>query len=151
MEKTQLKKLLQCAEKLCANRGVRFTEKRRAVFELVCSSSKPMSAYEILERMPKAPRAATPPTVYRALDFLVEQGLVHKLESIHAFVGCNRPQNPHSGHFLICTDCGTSTEVENSLINQSLKSTEKETGFHINKKVIEFLGVCQECTHQSSQ
>lgn len=145
MKKKQLRHLVQAAQDLCAQRGVRFTEHRRVVFELICSNETPASAYEILEKMPKHPRLATPPTVYRALDFLIEQGLVHKLESIHAFVGCNHPQHPHSGQFLICTDCGASTEVESSSLAESLQSTETTAGFHVKRRVVELLGVCQKC------
>ena len=63
-----------------------------------------------------------PPTVYRALDFLLEQGLIHKLESLHAFVGCDHPEHPHSSEFLICVDCGEVAELEDAAVDRSLAS-----------------------------
>lgn len=148
MNKPQLEKVLKRAERLCSERGTRLTEQRRTVLELVCASDKPLSAYEILDRMRESVRNPAPPTVYRALDFLLAQGLVHKLESIHAFVGCNHPEHPHSSQFLICTDCGAVNEMENDHIARSLQSAEKTLGFKTERPVVELLGTCAECTEK---
>jgi Fur family transcriptional regulator, zinc uptake regulator len=151
LNKKKLTEVLFGAEQLCRKRGVRLTARRRTVFELLCASDKPLSAYEILDRMRVAARNPAPPTVYRALDFLLEQGLVHKLESLHAFVGCKHPEHPHSSQFLICGDCGEVSEMENEAILQSLQTAERATGFKTRHPVVELLGTCAQCAekHQS--
>jgi Fur family zinc uptake transcriptional regulator len=92
--------------------------------------------------------ALAPPTVYRALDFLVEQGLAHKLASVYAFVGCHYPDHPHSSQFLICRGCGRVTELEDEAITQSLKSAARETGFRPERRVVEMIGTCADCVRQ---
>ena len=149
MDKTKLSERLQSAERLCAERGARLTTQRRTVLALLCGSERPLSAYEILNRMRATTRNPAPPTVYRALDFLLAQGLVHKLESLHAFVGCSHPDHPHSSQFLICSDCGAVSEMGNDGIARSLRRAEKAIGFKTNRPIVELLGVCAEC--QSSR
>jgi Fur family zinc uptake transcriptional regulator len=136
---------LRRAEQLCRERGVRLTPQRRTVLELLCASDKPLSAYEILELMRATTKNPTPPMVYRALEFLLGQGLVHKLESLHAFVGCSHPEHPHASQFLICSDCGEVSEVQNEAIVQSLRTAEKTTGFRTQHPVVELLGFCAQC------
>jgi Fur family transcriptional regulator, zinc uptake regulator len=137
------------AEGLCQSRGVRLTAQRRRVLEILCASVRPLGAYEILDAMREGPRALAPPTVYRALDFLLEQGLVHKLESLHAFVGCNHPEHPHSSQFLICNACGEVTEIEDEAIARSLGCAADETGFRPQRRVVEVIGTCAGCTEKN--
>ena len=99
------------AERLCAHRGARLTMLRRRVLERVWRSHAPVGAYDILDTLRTGSRRAAPPTVYRALAFLIEHGLVHRLESRNAYVGCAMPAVPHSGQFLICHDCGSVGEL----------------------------------------
>jgi Fur family zinc uptake transcriptional regulator len=146
MPDRQLNQALQQAERLCTERGARLTAQRRTVLALICASDKPLSAYEILDRMGSGARNPAPPTVYRALDFLLEQGLVHKLESLHAFVGCTHPEHPHCSQFLICTDCGSVNELEDHSVAESLHSAEQNQGFKIKRPVVELLGTCSDCT-----
>jgi Fur family zinc uptake transcriptional regulator len=87
-----------------------------------------------------------PPTVYRALDFLLEQGLVHKLESLHAYVGCTHLDHPHASQFLICADCGEVAEVENPSVAESLKAAGQAIGFRTKRPVVELLGTCAQCS-----
>jgi Fur family zinc uptake transcriptional regulator len=145
MDKKKLADILRCAEQLCKQRGVRLTWLRRTVFELVCTADKPLSAYEILDLMRTSIKNPAPPTVYRALDFLLKEGLVHKLESAHTFVGCSHPEHPHFSQFLICADCGGVREMENTAILQNLHALEKATGFKTNRPVVELLGTCARC------
>lgn len=118
------------------------------VLELLCAADKPLSAYELLDRMRDSIRKPAPPTVYRALDFLLEQGLAHKLESLHAFVGCSHPDHPHSSQFLICADCGEVSELESEAVMRSLQSAAKTTGFETKRPVIELLGTCAQCARK---
>lgn len=92
------------AEQLCQQQNKRFTGIRRRVLELVWRQHKPIGAYQVLELMQQENRTA-PPTVYRALDFLQQLGLVHRIESLNAYVGCSHPEQAHDGQFLICERC----------------------------------------------
>lgn len=145
MNNKALSQVLERAEALCHERGARLTDQRKAVFQLLCASDKPLSAYELLERMRGVAKNPAPPTVYRALDFLLEQGLVHKLESLHAYVGCAHPDHSHASQFLICDDCGEVAEVEDPSVANSLKAAGKAIGFHTKRPVVELLGICAQC------
>ena len=148
MDRKHLTLILDRAENLCRRRGVRLTDQRKAVLRLLCESDKPLSAYELLDRMRDSVRNPAPPTVYRALDFLLEQGLVHKLESLHAFVGCTHPEHPHVSQFLICDDCGDVAEVEDPSIVNSLLAAGKTAGFHTKRPVVELRGTCAQCSEK---
>lgn len=145
MNHEQLTPILERAEALCRERGVRLTVQRKAVLRLLCLSDRPLSAYELLEQMRDVVRNPAPPTVYRALDFLLEQGLVHKLESLHAYVGCAHPDHAHASQFLICDDCGEVAEVEDASVARSLNAAGKAIGFRTRRPVVELLGTCAQC------
>ena len=149
MNKQELTRVLNHAETLCRERGVRLTEQRRSVLRLLCLSDKPLSAYELLDRMRGVVKNPAPPTVYRALDFLLEQGLVHKLESLHAFIGCTHPDHPHASQFLICDNCGEVVEVEDPGVSDSLKAAGKAVGFRARRPVVEVLGTCAQCSDKN--
>ena len=146
MHDKQLSQVLEQAETLCRERGVRLTDQRKTVLQLLCKSDKPMSAYELLDQLRGVVKNPAPPTVYRALDFLLEQGLVHKLESLHAYVGCSHPDHPHASQFLICDDCGEVAEVEDPSVMNSLKAAGKAVGFRAKRPVVEVLGTCAQCS-----
>ena len=140
------KAVLARAEALCGERGVRLTDQRRRVLEILCTAGRPIGAYEILEAMRDGARPPAPPTVYRALDFLLEQGLVHRIESLHAFVGCDHPGRPHASQFLICDRCGGVLELEDEGVARSLSRAADGTGFHPARRVVELIGVCADCS-----
>jgi Fur family zinc uptake transcriptional regulator len=134
------------AQSLCAQRGVRLTALRLRVLELVWHSHKPLGAYDILAVLSETDgRRAAPPTVYRALDFLQENGLVHRLASLNAFVGCSHPEHPHQGQFLICRTCHTSIELEHSTIGAAIISSAANVGFSVESQTVEVLGLCANC------
>jgi len=145
MNQKELSQHLKQVKTLCASQGARLTPQREQVLSLIMRSKKPVTAYELLESMRQEDKTPAPPTVYRALEFLQEQGLIHKLESLHAFVGCNHPEHPHAGQFLICTDCGEVNEVCNHELDESLNAVEKNQGFSLQRPVIELLGRCASC------
>lgn len=145
MKTEDLALVLERAEALCRERGVRLTDQRRRVLELLCVSDRPLSAYELLEQMRGIVKNPAPPTVYRVLDFLLEQGLVHKLESLHAYIGCAHPEHPHASQFLICDDCGEVAEVEDPSVAESLRIAGKARGFFTRRPVVELLGTCAQC------
>ena len=148
MHSKELAHVLYRAEALCRERGARLTDQRRTVLQLLCVSDKPLSAYELLDRMRGVVKNPAPPTVYRALDFLLEQGLVHKLESLHAYVGCSHPDHPHASQFLICDDCGEVAEVEDASVAASLTAAGKAIGFRTKRPVVEVLGTCAQCSEK---
>ncbi|MDY6991362.1 MAG: Fur family transcriptional regulator [Pseudomonadota bacterium] len=138
--------ILQAAHQLCRQRGVRLTPLRQQVFELILQQQKPIGAYSLLEQLASAQgRHAAPPTVYRALNFLLEQGLIHKITSLNAFTACFQPSAPHIGQFLICDYCGDIAEFDAPQVNASLHQQAQQFGFRIEKQIIEITGCCAEC------
>lgn len=140
-----LQRALAEAAALCAERGVRLTAQRRRVLALVWQSDRPLGAYDILAAIRIEQPKAAPPTVYRALDFLLGQGLIHKLQSLHAYVGCAHPGEPHAGQFLICTACGEVTELEDDAVSRSLGRAAAASGFQPDQPMVELTGTCAEC------
>ncbi|NBC15539.1 MAG: transcriptional repressor [Gammaproteobacteria bacterium] len=150
MDESTLTQALSRAEALCRERGVRLTTQRRRVLELVCRANRPVGAYELLDQLRDGGSAA-PPTVYRALDWLLAQGLVHKLETLHAYIGCTHPEHPHASQFLICNGCGGVTELEDQAIAGSLASVAAETGFRPSRPVVEVIGTCSDCARKDRE
>ncbi|MGC9403968.1 zinc uptake transcriptional repressor Zur [Vibrio genomosp. F10] len=140
-------KLLEQVESICMARGVRLTPQRKSVFKLICSSKKASSAYELLEELKKTEPRAKPPTVYRALDFLMEQGFIHRVESTNSFISCcSCNANKHYSHLLICDSCNNVIELQDdNLISLLAKNAEKHN-FKISNHVIESHGICQTCS-----
>lgn len=136
---------LRTAEALCSRRGARLTELRRRVLELVWASHAPIGAYDVLRRLSQEHEGAAPPTVYRALDFLLEQGLIHRIESLNAFVGCPDPAETHISQFLICEGCGTAAELQDPGIERAIARSAGDLGFLIKDKTVELRGLCPEC------
>jgi len=139
------------AEALCVARGERLTELRRRVLELVWGSHKPVGAYALLAQLRAAMgKEQAPPTVYRALEFLRAQGLVHRIESLNAFVGCDRPDRPHAVQFMICRDCRTTVEVHDDGIAEAIGAAAGRAGFTVQGRVVELSGLCRACAARVS-
>ena len=134
------------AERLCRERGLRFTELRRRVLTLVWDSHKPIGAYDILDKLGGEGKAAAPPTVYRALDFLIEAGLVHRLDSLNAFIGCPDPARSHAGQFLICRSCRTVVELDDPDIDAVVAKKAERLGFTSVQQMLEVQGLCGNCS-----
>ncbi|NWL79661.1 Fur family transcriptional regulator [Pseudomonas taiwanensis] len=134
------------ADAICSRHGLRLTALRKRVLELVWQSHKPLGAYDILGVLTEEDgRRAAPPTVYRALDFLLDNGLVHRIASLNAFVGCNHPGESHQGQFLICRNCQTAIELEQSSISQAIVDSAKSVGFVVEGQTVEVVGLCASC------
>jgi len=126
--------------------GLRLTALRRRVLELVWQSHKPLGAYDILAVLSDQDgRRAAPPTVYRALDFLLENGLVHRIASLNAFIGCNHPEHAHQGQFLICRECHVALELEQPAISQAIVQSAADVGFKVEGQTVEVVGLCSAC------
>lgn len=134
------------ADNLCLRQGVRLTALRRRVLELVWQSHRPLGAYDILATLSEQDgRRAAPPTVYRALDFLLENGLVHRIASLNAFIGCSHPEHPHQGQFLICRNCHTAIELEQASIAEAIESAARTVDFAVETQTVEVVGLCAPC------
>ena len=136
------------AEAICEARGLRLTALRRHVLEMVWAGHKPVGAYDVLEALAEAGRKAAPPTVYRALDFLMQAGLVHRLDSLNAYVGCPDPAHAHRGQFLICRECQRVIELDASAINARIEEAAARAGF-LAEQQLEVRGVCKACAAQA--
>ncbi len=141
---------LAAAERSCLAQGARLTPIRRRVLELVWASHEPVGAYGLLDRLSAEGVKAVPPTVYRALDFLLEQGLVHRLERLNAFVGCSHRHGPHAAQFLICTGCGRVAELDDPAIGSALLQSAADRGFTVSRQTVEVEGLCSDCRLISS-
>ena len=136
---------LLAAEEQCRLKGARLTSIRRRVLEYVWSSHAPIGAYAVLDALKAEGQNAAPPTVYRALDFLLEQGLIHRLERLNAFVGCAHPSGPHAAQFLICQTCGAVAELDDPAIDQAIQSSAARLGFSVTRQTVEVEGLCPDC------
>ncbi|MFC5078751.1 Zinc uptake regulation protein [Vibrio thalassae] len=140
-------KLIQQLEDICSARGVRLTPQRRTVYELIYENKKASSAYELLEQLKISEPKAKPPTVYRALDFLLEQGFIHRVESTNSFVSCcSFGEQKHYSHLLICDQCGNVVELQDDTLIALLNSNVDKHGFQFSNHVIESHGICKTCS-----
>ena len=140
------------AQRICEARGARLTELRRQVLQLVWQSHRPLGAYTILEQLGAQqaesggkPRRLAPPTVYRALEFLQEHGLVHRLNSLNAFIGCEHPGEHHQSQFLICRQCHAVVEIANNGIDATIRAAAATAGFAVDGAAVEVTGLCPGC------
>jgi len=132
------------AEEIASRQGQRMTRIRRKVLRLLLENNAPSKAYDLLANL-DGEGAAKPPTIYRALDFLQEVGLAHKIESLNAYVACGHASHSHSAVFLICTTCGAAEELHAVGISRALDAETAEAGFKVSRVVIEARGVCRAC------
>jgi Fur family zinc uptake transcriptional regulator len=139
--------LLDTAAASCADRGARLTQLRRHVLTLILEADGPLTAYRLLDRLKETRRGAAPPTVYRALDFLLEQRFIHKVERLNAFVPCLENGHDHPAQFLICQQCGAVTEIEDQAAASAIEHAAEREGFHPRTTVVEIEGTCAACYH----
>ncbi len=137
---------VQAVEQACETRGLRLTPLRAQVLRLVAAAGRPVKAYDLLDLMKVESGSTAPPTVYRALDFLLEQGFIHRLASINAFVGCHHPGSAaHAVPFLICDRCQSATELEDPGIVDALETAARGLGFAPRAQTLEMHGLCSAC------
>ena len=147
--------VLERAEALCQTRGVQLTPLRRDVLRLVLEAEAPIGAYALLDQLKASRAKAAPPTVYRALDFLLEQGLIHRLERLNAFMGCNEALEGHGAHhdhahdhphqFLICRGCGATREISDHGVAEAISAAAAKAGFSAARATVEIEGFCGKC------
>jgi Fur family transcriptional regulator, zinc uptake regulator len=138
-------KAVQTADKLCAERGVQLTPIRRKTLELIWESHRAVKAYDLLDLIKPLQQSAKPATVYRALDFLLEQGLIHRVESLNAFIGCSCSERQHEQLLLICVQCHEVEERLGVLVMEAVSRELEQAGFTAHRKAIEIQGICKHC------
>ena len=141
---TCIQKAIDHAETICEASGGRLTKTRRQVLELLWQTHQPRKAYDVLKDLSDLDPSAKPPTVYRALDFLQEMGLAHKVESLDAYVGCTGA-NDHAHQYLICQKCGTVADIHDESVETLLAQKAKAKKFRVQKTVVEIKGFCERC------
>lgn len=132
---------------------MRLTPLREQVLQLVWQSHKPLGAYAILDLLAEQPgekkRRQAPPTVYRALEFLLEHGLVHRINSLNAFIGCSQPRAQHHSHFLICQQCKSTVEVIDTTLDKAIHELTQEAQFVADSTFVEITGHCSACRRKA--
>ena len=129
----------------CEARGLRLTKMRRQVLELIAAAGKPVKAYNLVDKLKAARRTAAPSPMYRTLDFLLENGFIHKLESINAYVRCQYPSVVHHVQFLLCDICESATEICDDRVADLMEEQARALGFRTRGKTLEVHGVCERC------
>ncbi len=132
----------ETATEALSARGVRLTELRREVLQHLYHADKPVGAYEMFDRLKEEGKASAPPAVYRVLDFLVEQGLAHKLQTISAYTACTSKPHPHTAMFTICQACG---DVQEREVAPSAALDQARGEFKVENLMIEAIGLCAAC------
>lgn len=133
------------AEALIAGRGMRMTPVRRRVLEILMENHRAMGAYEVLGRLSAEGYGHQPPVAYRALDFLEEQGLAHRIRRLNAFMACMHPGEAHAPAFLICKTCDAVAEAPAAPVRGALEVAAGVMGFTVEGSIIEALGQCADC------
>ena len=136
---------LEAAAQTCAQQGAQLTALRRLVLGLVLEAESPSTAYQLLDRLKDIHKGAAPPTIYRALDFLLEQRLIHKVERLNAFIPCTEAGHHHAAQFLICRRCGAVAEIEDHAVSEALEHAATRAGFQLGHAVVELDGTCAAC------
>lgn len=136
---------LEQAERTCRQNGLRLTPIRRQVLELVWEGHHPVKAYDLIDALRGRGVRAGPPTVYRALDFLLKAGLIHRLDTVNAFIGCGAAGRPHAGLFFICQGCGDVVELDVPATTHLIGAEAANLGFEVVPQALEILGRCRRC------
>ena len=132
----------------CQQQGLRLTPLRLQVMELILRADRPIGAYDILASLDRDGKRAAPPTAYRALEFLLEQGFIHRLASINAYIPCCHPRAGHQAAFLICQKCQQVSETSASSLVQTLAQLAAAGQFTPQSTLIEISGLCGKCRHE---
>ena len=137
--------VLARAEHLAETRGVRLTPVRRRVLQILLEEHRAFGAYDVLERLAAEGFGNKPPVAYRALEFLVEHGLAHRIRRLNAFAACMHPGEDHAPAFFICKTCAGLAEAPVDEVRKAMDRAAKAIGFTIERMNVETLGLCPAC------
>jgi Fur family zinc uptake transcriptional regulator len=133
-------------ERACASQGLQLTAARRSVLAILGHSRAPLGAYAILDALARQEgKPVAPPTVYRALDFFLDHGFLHKIESRNAYAPCEHVGHDHQGVLLLCEKCGRSDEIEDDEVALLLRKAAERAGFAPHRQMVEMQGLCRAC------
>jgi Fur family zinc uptake transcriptional regulator len=138
---------LESAQSVCQDKNIRLTPIRQRIFELIWATHKAIGAYDLLAILQREDPKAKPVTIYRALDFLLAAGLIHKVASLNAFIGCAHPDTKHNAVLLICDGCQNAQEVEAQEIYESICTVANKNAFQPQQLTLELHGFCSDCQH----
>ncbi|KUP91903.1 transcriptional repressor [Tritonibacter horizontis] len=136
---------LAAVDRYCAERRLQFTPVRRRVLEILLQRHQALGAYDILNDLREEGLGSQPPVAYRALDFLVKHGFVHKIERLNAFIACMHPGETHTPVFMICRHCDSVAEAQREPMQGQLGEVARAAGFLIERTVVEAEGLCPKC------
>lgn len=136
---------LEFADKQARDAGLRLTPVRRRTLEVLLENHRAMGAYDVLERLAEDGFGNQPPVAYRALDFLVQQGLAHKVRRLNAYAACMHPQTDHAPVFMICRKCNVVAESVACEVRGAIAAVAKQAGFALERANVEVLGICPSC------
>lgn len=137
--------VLRKAEDICAANGARLTPVRRRTLEILLEEHRAMGAYDVLERLSQDGFGSQPPVAYRALEFLVDQGLAHRIRRLNAFTACSEPGDQHAPVFFICQDCKSVAELPEDSLRNQIKDAGQALGFIVERANVEAVGTCPAC------
>ncbi|MBV0910881.1 transcriptional repressor [Anianabacter salinae] len=137
--------VLAKVDRLASDRGLRMTPVRRRVLEILLEGHRAMGAYEVLDRLAAEGFGAQPPVAYRALEFLVEHGLAHRIRRLNAFAPCMHPEIDHAPAFFICEVCNLVAEAPGEAVRGALDAAGKAIGFRLKRANVEAVGLCPNC------
>ncbi len=138
-------------ESACAEKGLHLTPLRRQVLTILAESTAPLGAYAIIDQLSRLEgKPIAPPTVYRTLEFFLDNGFLHKIESRNAYAPCEHLGHDHHGILLICQRCGRTDEIESPRIDKLLRETAGKAGFAARRQVVEVEGLCESCGHEAA-
>ena len=143
--------LFDKARSFCEEKGARFTPLRAQIYAILLQEDASIGAYDVLDKLKQTEDSAKPPTVYRALDFFLELGLVHKVESTNTFKACHHFGCSHPVQFLICDSCDDVQEISSNGVKVTLEAQAKEKSFQIISQTIEAHGICEKCQLATAQ
>ena len=136
---------MDLAKQHCKSHGIRLTPLRKRVIELIWANHKLVKAYDLLDQLKQEYLRIAPPTIYRTLDVLRAEGIVHKLETLNAYIGCGKPDSQHVGQFMICRHCYSVAEMASPDISEVIAAGSEKMGFTVEKEKIELIGCCKFC------
>ena len=142
--------ILAAAEARARATGARLTPVRRRVLEILLQAHGALGAYDVLEKLSAEGFGSQPPVAYRALNFLVDQGLAHRIRRLNAFTACANPGQDHRAAFLICESCNSVTEADAGAVSSALDQAAKAAGFDLARATIEAVGQCSACREASA-
>ncbi|MDA0915806.1 MAG: Fur family transcriptional regulator [Proteobacteria bacterium] len=146
---SELNASISRVDEICRSNKLGFTDIRKLVFEIIIKNNKPIKAYQILDEIRNITnKPSHPPTVYRAIDFLIENGFVHKLNSINSFVGCFHPKTHEECYFLICKKCNLYQECCDDSLKDRISKTAIHNNFEISNTTLEIEGHCLDCSQK---